>query len=67
MGYFAKVAHYQDLRGCRRDESGQMVMEGGNLAEAARCLVVSGLARLRTNPVQRPPEDFSGMDSLPRG
>ena len=48
---FASLGGYlEDLRCCRWDERGQMVMEGGNLAEAARCLVVSGLSRMRGNP-----------------
>ena len=61
------VGYLEDLRGCRQDERGQIVMEGGNLAEAARCLVVSGLSRMRSNPALRPPEDRSGRYSIPSG
>jgi hypothetical protein len=63
---FASLGRYlEDLRCCRRDERGQIVMEGGNLAEAARCLVVGGLSRMRRNPIYRPPEDRSGTCSIP--
>ena len=51
---FASLEGYrEDLRRCRRDARGQIVTEGGNLAEAARCLVGSGLWRagaLRVKP-----------------
>jgi hypothetical protein len=67
---FASLERYREhLRSYRRDERGQIVTEGGPLAEAARCLVVSGLLWMRTEPVQRAPVDpWSGMwDRTPRG
>ena len=48
---FATLERYrEDLREYRRDERGQIVTQGGNLAEAARCLVVRGLWRMRAEP-----------------
>jgi hypothetical protein len=65
---FASLGGYlEDLRCCRRDQRDPIVMEGGNLAEAARCLVVSGRSRMRRNPVYGPPNDWSRPPSIPNG
>ncbi len=54
---FASLENYlQQLRLYRRDERGQIVMDCDNLQNAARCLVVSGLWLMRTQPVKKPHE-----------
>jgi hypothetical protein len=44
----------EQLRGYRRDDRGHVTAAGGSLVEAVRCLVVSGLLRMRTAPVKTP-------------
>jgi len=51
---FASLPHYlEELRLYRRDERGQIVTECDNLQNAARCLVVSGISRMRPALVQQ--------------
>jgi hypothetical protein len=61
---FATLENYlEELRLYRRDERGQIVMDCDHLQNATRCLVVSGISRMRTEPVKQAPEhrcfDFS--------
>jgi hypothetical protein len=62
---FASLEHYlEELRCYRRDERGQIPMEGHHLQNAARTLVSRGITRMRTEPVKEefgcPYRDFSG-------
>ena len=50
---FASLEHYlEELRCYRRDEGGQIPMEGHHLQNAARTLVSCGISRMRTEPVK---------------
>jgi len=52
---FATLTNYlEELRLYRRDERGQLGMESGNLQDAARCLVVSGISRMPVKPIPIP-------------
>jgi hypothetical protein len=62
---FASLEHYlEELRCYRREETGQIPMEGHPLQNAARTLVSRGISRMRTEPVKEefgcPYRDFSG-------
>ena len=52
---FASLSKYlEERRLYRRDERNQIVKDRDNLQDAARCLV-SGISRMHTKPVPRPP------------
>lgn len=56
---FETLKHYrEELRCYRRDEKGQIPMEGNQLQNAARCLVVGGTSCMRVAPVPKSPEHY---------
>ena len=51
---FTSLPHYlEELRSYCRDGRDQIVVEGAHLQNATRCLVVSGISRMRTAEVKR--------------
>jgi len=56
---FASLENYlQEFRRYRRDERGQILTGGDSLQNATRCLVLSGISRMRTEPVEIPEYDY---------